>query len=716
MKRKGISVYSVLVNLFFVFLSSSYGEEIKIPLKELTFKDPTLRSIQGEYNIKVPIPSRYIVKGLRLHLEVEKSVALVKERSSISVFFNRKLVYQKPYDPLIDIVSADLNLPLDNLEPYNDITIKAVHHYCINCCEFEASPELWSKIDLDSSYILINYEEKPILPDSILIRDYILDPKLYNPVKLGIITEDKSDYYLSLATKLAGYIGNYIKYRKINIEYFSQELPVNKDIIVIGSKDFVRKLLGIDAKYIADIGILPNPKNITKGVVYITGNSPESIRRSLFSFMSVKNEMYTGMDYYLREFHKPDIKEYSTLISIPLGKRIYLKQLGYEDFKFSGIYPPPAIVEFRIPQGLFIKKNEKILFHFAYNYGAGTREDSVINIYLNDRYVTSLKIEKKYGVVLKEEDIKIPAYLLQGGLNRLKIEYAMMAPGGGYCISPNIEALRGTLFTDKSFIYVPSMPFWFEMPYLEYFIDSAFPFSLEGGMAHTAIVITNENEKFISSALTLSAYMGTRIFFPPYNIELSSNLEEKKDKNIIIIGDSIPKSVQDRFYLKISDEDIKIDIPLLKHIFNGNLLDRLLNRQQNVSVRANINYLNRITDQVFFSMGQSPFDSQRTILILYSKNEDQLYNSTKNLFEPKFAGQIKGDVAIWDFYENQYYTDNINEKYYIGNLPLIQKIIYTIGFDPTLFALSAVAIVVILSLMLKKILDTREKRRLEGEL
>jgi hypothetical protein len=108
-----------------------------------------------------------------------------------------------------------------------------------------------------------------------------------------------------------------------------------------------------------------------------------------------------------------------------LGKKVYFYDLGYDDIKVSGLFPPPAEIEFNIPVGIFVQGKKKILFHFAYNYGAGAREDSVINIYLNDKYVTSLKMDKKYGVVLKEEDIKIPAYLLVPGKNKLKIEYAL---------------------------------------------------------------------------------------------------------------------------------------------------------------------------------------------------------------------------------------------------------------------------------------------------
>lgn len=719
MKKIWTFAYLRWFSLIFILFQVVHAEQIKIPLKDFTFREPTLRGIQSEFNIKVPIPSRYTVNKITLHLEIEKSTALVKERSSISVFFNKKLVYQKPFDPLVDIIIADINLPLSDLEPYNDLTIRGIHHYCINCCEFEGSPELWSKVDLNNSYVTIDYQEKQILPDTLLIRDYVMDQKLYNPVNLSILTENKSDFFLSLAGKLAGYIGNYIKYRKINIDYVTN-LPEDRDLFIIGSKDFIKKLFGDILDYVPDIGIIPNPHNSKKAIIFITGEDRESIKKSLYAFMSVKNELYTGTDYLVNSIGIPDTKNYSALTSVPFGKKVYLKDLGYEDFKFTGIFPPPAIIEFKIPQGIFIEKNKKLIFHLAYNYGAGTREDSVINIYLNDRYVTSLKMEKKYGIILREEDIKIPVYLLQGGINRLKIEYAMMAPGGGFCISPNIETLKGTLFSGRSYIMVPQMPLWIEMPYLEYFIDSAFPFSLEGGLADTLIYLSSKDDKYISTALTLCAYMGTKIFLPPYKLEFSSDINHDMDKNLIYIGSKIPDSLQTNLGFRIGSDTIDGDIPLTKSILNNGMLKNLLrvifgSKEDNDSIKAKLVYSNRLTDQVFLIMAQSPFNDQKTVLFLYSKNPEYLYKSVSNFFEPKFSGQIKGDISIFDFYENIYFSDNVNKKYYVGNLSFLQRIMYTVGFSPTLFALSTVALVVIISILLKKVLDYREKKRLEGE-
>lgn len=705
-------VFLLIINLF--FLNITFAKEITVPLKDLAFKNPVLRGIESEYNIKVPIPNRFIVKRMVLHLELEKSPALVKDRSYFALFWNNKLVYQKQYDPLIDIVNVNVELPVDSIKRFNDLKLRSAHHYCINCCEFEGSPELWSRVDLDNSYIKITYEEKPVLEDTLLIRDYILDINNFNPVEYGVMLENTDNEYLTMASKLASYVGSFIKYRQIFFSY-SQTLPTDKDVFIIGTKGFIQKLLNLQTVNFPDIYLIPNPNDITKGIVLISGNTIQDVKRSLENFIKIKDNLYTGRFYQFDMKNNSDlnIKPFENAGITPFDKEVYFSDLGYEDFSVSGIFPPPVEIKFNLPMGLFLEGKKHVIFHFAYNYGAGTREDSVINIYLNDKYVTSLKMDKRYGVVFREEDIKIPVYLLVAGENTLKIEYAMMPPGGGFCISPNLYTLRGTIFSKRSYIKIPKMPFWFEMPYLEYFVSQGFPYFINVDGKDTGIYLSELNNQSISSMLTLSAYLGTKIRFPFYNVKVSTDLSQMKDRNIIAIGKNIPIDLYKNSNIKI-DSNIDLKFSILKAIKDG--LSKFKGEGEKDRLLLKLNYQNALTNQIFFIMAQSPFNDEKTVTIITSQNPEYLYFGVKSLFYPKFAGTIKGDVTIWDFYINKYFNDKINPTYYIGHLPLFDKILYEIGYSPTKFILILLLTIATLSFAVKKLLDKREKRRLEGEI
>lgn len=170
--------------------------------------------------------------------------------------------------------------------------------------------------------------------------------------------------------------------------------------------------------------------------------------------------------------------------------------------------------------------------------------------------------------------------------------------------------------------------------------------------------------------------------------------------------------LQSKSPIKIT-ENIDLSVPIFKSIFNGSFLKKLKKDKSNI---ANLNYLNALTNQVFFIMFQSPYDSQKVVTVLYSPNLNGIEKASYMLYIPKFAGQVKGDIAIWDFYVNQFFSDNIGEKFYIGNLPFFEKLIFELGFSPMKLALAAVILTIILSLVVKKILDYREKRKLDGEI
>jgi hypothetical protein len=486
-------------------------------------------------------------------------------------------------------------------------------------------------------------------------------------------------------------------------------------VFIIGTKSFIKNFLNLQNENFPDIYIIPNPNNITKAVVLISGNSLDQLEKNVNNFIKVKNELFTGRFYQIYQGKNPEIEKFESNNLIPLGKKVYFYDLGYDDIKVSGLFPPPAEIEFNIPVGIFVQGKKKILFHFAYNYGAGAREDSVINIYLNDKYVTSLKMDKKYGVVLKEEDIKIPAYLLVPGKNKLKIEYAMMPPGGGFCISPNLYTLRGTIFSQRSYIQIPELPFWFEMPYLEFFVSDAFPYSINPDLKETAIYLSEKDPNNITALLTLSAYMGTKIGMPFLGLTVTSDVSKLKDKDIIALGKNLPLEFYKNSNLKISDANIDLKSPVLK-LVKESLKSKIYGNEEKENKLAKLTYQNALTNQVFYIMAQSPYNNDRTITIITSENIQNLPNATYRLFLPKYAGTIRGDITIWDFYINHYFSDKINPTYFIGYMPFYEKLLYEFGYSPTKFILGFLAVVVILSLIIKKLLDIREKRRLGGEI
>jgi len=676
-----------------------------------------LRGVSGYSSVVIPVPDRFEVKKATLHLELSKSKALVPERSFISVFFNGKLVYQKRYNPKVDNISADINIPVYLIEDYNKLEIRTSQHYCVNCCEYEGSPELWTKLYWKKSYIKLDIEEKDIKPNMLFLRDFILDRKQYNPLHFAVITENKSDKMLTLATKVSGYLGRYIKYRKLYID-FKENLPEDTDTFLIGTENFIKKFLNLDEKEkLPHIFLVPNPDNKARAVIVITASSMSELEKVVNTFISLNEETLMGKSITIKNFKSIDLHPYQSPNFIPVEENIHLSDIGYDDKTFSGFYPPPLDFYFEIPVDMFLNDKEKFIFHLFYNYGSGVREDSVINIFVNDKFFRQIKIGKDYGTIIEDKKLKIPVYMLKPGKNKISVQYSLMPKNQGFCVAPNVNALQGTIFARKTYINLPDLPHWVEMPYMEYFVMQGYPFSIYPDLKETQIFISNLDNKTISAMLTLIGYIGEKTGVSPYNIEVISNKKKiNPNKNLILLGYLFDSELFENTPINLSSGNITLKYSIFSQI-KDILKSKILNEKDKENLKAILSMDNKLQKEVIFTMGKSPYKGDKTIFMILSKNPYQLLMGVRLLYNPKFAGNIKGDISVIDFEQLRVYNGSFTEKYYVGHLPFLDYILFRIGYtSPFIMFILTMVVIVLIVVILKYLLDIREKRRLKGEI
>lgn len=715
LKLREIFVYLNLLLLSITFVSHA---KTKIEYLDTFFPNVSvLKGVEGYASLSLPFPDRYIAKDFLLHLEVSKSRALVPERSGISIFFNGKLVYQTMYPPKVDNLSLDIPIPPYLVKRYNKIEIKTTQHYCVNCCEYEKAPELWTKIYWDRSYVKVNYKRKEIKPNLLYLRDYVLDEKQYNPIRYTVITENKSDKMLTFAAKIAGFIGSYIKYRKIYVSYTSNINP-DTDNFIIGTKDFIRKVLKLKPdSQVPDVLITPNPYDNTRAIVAISANTYDELDNIINAFISLKKSIFFGKSLYIKRFKKFSIKPYQSPKFIPPDEKIHLSDLGYTDVSFYGFYPPPFDIRFTIPVDYFLAGKDKFVFNLFYNYGSGVRDDSVINIFINDKFLTQLKIDKNYGTILENKKLLIPVYMLKPGENKLTIQYALMPRNQGFCVAPNVNALQGTVFAKKTYIQIPDLPHWVEMPHMEFFTMQAYPYSIYPDLKDTEILLSNLDENTISSMLTLVAYIGEKTEVSPYNLEVTTD-EKKldKSKNLILIGYMFKPELFENMPISIQMDKITIKYSIFKEITDL-LKKQILGKKETENLRALLEIRNKLKQEVIFTMGQSPYTAGKTIFMILSKKPEEIYKAIKLLYEPKYTGNIKGDLAVVDFKNSNIYWASLGEKYYVGNLSFIDYFLYWLGYtSPWIIIIAVIFIILLLIFILKIRLDIRERRRKRGEI
>ena len=702
------NVFLKLSVSFFVFVSILFADT-KIEYLNVFkgLKQEVIKGIEAQSDVSVPIPQRWKVNSAILHIEFIPSKALVSQRSVLSVYFNGVVLYQQKLNNGVDIYSANIKVPSILLSDYNDIKLIANQHYCMNCCENGNSPELWTEILWKNSYVKLNFNPEPVLNNLTYLKNYILDDKQYNPLNFGILLQNKDDDFITLGAKISGFLGEMIKYRKIYVNSV-KNIFSNQDIFVIGTKEFVKKLLTLKGD-IPNIFVLQNPLFPSKGIVVLTAENKKELKKIINGFISIKKIALIGDNLNFVRFKKPEIKAYESPLLIPFDKKISFYDLGYQDFKY---YNPgyKYSVYFNIPTDTYLYSKSKMHFHLTYNYGSGARKDSVINIFLNGKFLTQLPIKKSYGTILEEKDIDIPIYMLRPGKNFITIQYGLVPTGKGFCASPNFNELQGTVFAQKSYIKLPNLPHWVEMPYLEYFTDSVYPFSIYPDMKHTEFYISSVNNKILSSLFTLCAYMGEKIRVPFYSLKVVSdeNLIDKND-NIIALGNDFPDNFYKNLPIFIDNENIELRYSLFKKIKNL-IRSKILHLHQKKNLQMILTLKDKLEEETILTMGQSPYSDNKTILLIYSDNPENILSMVKKLYKPKYLSKVKGDFVVFDKLTNNFYYASLAKKYYIGHLPLLEYMLFKLGYSFNMLIIYTVLIIFVLVVIIKLLLDMREKR------
>ena len=140
------------------------AETIKLRLQDLTaLKKLELRCVSDEREVAVPVPERWEVKRMVLHLRYTVSTNLLPESSQLVVKVGGHPVAQARLNPMAPDVKLGVEIPPGLLEPgYNALSFHVAQHFSKNQCESPCAPDLWTNISLRDSWVEMDYEWKDV--------------------------------------------------------------------------------------------------------------------------------------------------------------------------------------------------------------------------------------------------------------------------------------------------------------------------------------------------------------------------------------------------------------------------------------------------------------------------------------------------------------------------------------------------------------------------
>ncbi|MDQ7047640.1 MAG: cellulose biosynthesis cyclic di-GMP-binding regulatory protein BcsB [Sulfurovum sp.] len=412
----------------------------------------------------------------------------------------------------------------------------------------------------------------------------------------------------------------------------------------------------------------------------------------------------------------PPAQPYTAKRFLPLDQKIYFKELGYSTTLLKGQYPSKVVLDFKVYPDNFFDSSDQMKLSLHTVFPTVVRDDSVVNIYLNQKFAKQIDIVRSAEESESKIDIEnlfdwdslmdMPAYLVGQGYNRLSIDFSLIPKKENFCEVFNTENLVATLL-DDSYLILPKAERWIELPYLQLIPNSSYPYSIYPDLQETTILLTNKSLSTIAASMNFIFYLTQQIDSYPYYLNITNKVNSKtKVSHIIAFGTVKDKLMQDLSQdapLVINEDIAGRTYPFIeKFVAYKNILDE--ERTQKYSFRNSTIEKKEVNTNLVLQMIRSPYDTQKTIMMAIADNDKCLENGIFSIFQDKNRGKIKGDLLIYNYKSEIAKSFNVKDKYIISDLNWLDTISLVIAANPLLYLSMLFLILIITTYILRSFL------------
>jgi len=484
--------------------------------------------------------------------------------------------------------------------------------------------------------------------------------------------------------------------------------------------------LYLDDKLAHDINVIQNPEHIDKAIIVLAPNDPKRLREIVYALYKSDLEKYKrqGLDIDKVTIAKP-AAAYSAKDFVPLGEKIYFKELGYKTKFIKGRYPPKINLNFKVYPDNYFDPKDKIKTRFHYILPSVVHNDSVINIFLNGAFANQVSIDEATSKSRLETTVDklfnydstdtMPAYLIAKGHNKLHLDFSLVPLKTGACEDFNQENLVASVLDDSYFI-LPKGSRWIEMPNMEYINNAQYPYSVYPDLQDTVILLSNKEDATIASAMNFIFFLTQELESHPNYLKITTKLsEEDKEKNIIVFGSIYDKELQNMSKtapIVFDEKSMKKDYPYIKRfIENKSIINK--DRLKKYSFLTSMEETNLVDNSIIMQMARSPYDDDKTLLLFSANNPISLDKGVNSLFKYTNRNNIQGDTLIYDYEDEEGAAYNLKDKYILSNFTWLHKLALWLNANPIYYFIAFILLLLVfvwlVRMMLRKFKEEHHK-------
>jgi cellulose synthase (UDP-forming) len=583
--------------------------------------------------------------GSVLVLNVAHSPGLLPRLSSLAVSVNGVLLKTFMLDA--DTVSpSDLVIPLDKvqLKDFNQLSIKAVQHYTLEC-EDQFSSLLWTVVNPSSHFV---FEGQP-RGTALNLQNWpfpFIDTQdvEQNKIVFAPLSKPTAETLRSLS-RVAVNLGALSDYRDIETEYSNN---LTGKVVAIGTpaENQLASSLGAilplpikSGKFVDETGkviddqtgVLELVRTDSGAIVLVVGgNSPQAVEKAATALVREDlNPIVGGAAALVEKIEGKQPANYITRTGqIPNTKSFSFAELGYLTTSVHGLDPPPITVEADTTPGIAAMGTSQRL-QVVFGYGAQANNDlSSFEVRMNGISLRSYALSKPEGEERHEDIVEIRNNLFKEK-NKFEFVFHLYPKSMGQCAPKVDQQLWGTLYDgtrlnlDREYVT--------GLPNLKLLNNFGFPFAKNANLNDLTIVLPEEANNTVVSALAkISVLFGKWADAPESNIHVAmANAvdDDARKTNLIVFSpggtNAIQKSLGDALTLNDRDKTLRI----LKASGNRNFL------------------VNQVDPNGYMEECISPWNSAANVLVLSGSSPAAFGLAVNALMNTDLRFKLAGSVA-----------------------------------------------------------------------
>lgn len=634
---------AILLILIFTSTGQALAEIIRLPLQQLTaLAALELRCVSDLQEIQVPLPERWDLKRLVLHLRYTVSTNLIPESSQLVVKMRGQPVAQARLNPLAPEVKLGIDIPTKLLVPgYNALAFQVAQHFSKNQCENPCAPDLWTNVNLAESYLEMTFDWKPVPTELSSLSSFVFDPRLLPEGTVHLVTEDDSAHSATLAGIVASGIARRFDYRRVGFTVSRTPKP-GVDNVLIGKRAFAAKVLGDGAVRPVKGGYLKvlamttaaGKSDPTRAMLLVTGETDAAVKIAAITFTNISFKFPGSDELEAFEFKLPEVEQYSGRQTIRTDQTYTLKTLDFPTQSFVGINPGARNITFRLPPDFHIRANQYAKLSLNFSYGAGLKNTSSFNIAVNGKGIRAVLLDSASGNFIDSYKLDIPTYVFESGTNTISFSGHLHA-GGQVCDLSQPDNLFLTIYGNSSLSF-PPMPHYVQMPRLDLFMHSGFPLSRWPDGHESWVWLTEKDDRVLAAALNMVGVATQRNGFPLFEMQFTYE-RPPVGGELLVVGrvPTIALELRRAAPLKLLDDSVSVPYPVVRG-WNTEFMQSATSKQKSAlgSGRA------------LLMQFQSPWHSGRTVTMLTGTGADDLIDASRSLLTAAVQGQTKGDLVL----------------------------------------------------------------------